>query len=94
MTGNNLIEESLNITNEIANNSDIYITGVLLNDNDAQNHIEILAYMQSIIMQSVQVNNLKRAFKYIAAFNRLLKNNIPLADRLMNSITIYSLPLS
>ena len=89
MTNDSLVRESLYIANEISNNPDVYITGVLLNDYDAQNNIEILAHMQSIIMQSLQVNNPKRAIKYIAAFSRFKKNHNSLADRLKNSATDY-----
>lgn len=93
MTKDSLIQEALCTINEIPDNPHVYMTGVLLNDSDTQNYIEIIAHMQAVIMQSVQVNNPKRAIRYIVAFDRLLKNNSSLADRLRDSMTLHSLPL-
>jgi hypothetical protein len=91
MIQENLIQEALCAINEVSNNSHMYMTGILLNDFDAQNFIKMLAHIQAIIVQSVQVNNPKRTLKYIVAFNRLLKSNNLLAYRLRNSITNYLL---
>ena len=89
MTKIDLFKEALSITNKVTDNPDVYITGVLLNDCEVQNHIEILAYMQSIIMQSLQVNYPKRSLRYIIAFSKLLENNHSMVNRLEKSITDY-----
>ena len=89
MSKDTLFEESLKNINEISNNRNAYIAGILLKDYDSQKHIEILAHMQSIIMQSIQLNNFKRALRYIVVFNKRLKNYNILADRLKESITDY-----
>jgi len=93
MTKDAILQELLCTVNEISYNPDVYMMGALLNDSETLKHIETLALIQSIVMQSVQANNPKRAIKYIVAFGRLLKTNTALAERLKNSITVSALPI-
>ena len=92
MTKGTILQELLYTVNDVSDNPNVYMIGALLNDCEALNHIETLALIQSIVMQSVQANNPKRAIKYIVAFSRLLKTNTALAERLKNSITTSALP--
>ena len=84
-----LFAESLKLINDISSNHAKYIPGILLKDNYSQKHIEILAHMQAIIMQSIQIRNFKRALRYIVAYKKIIKHHISLADRLTESITDY-----
>lgn len=92
MTKDTILQKLLCTVNEVYENPSVYMIGALLNDSEVLNHLETLALIQSIVMQSVQVNNPKRAIKYIAAFNSLVKTNTGFVERLKNSITVSALP--
>lgn len=91
MNENLLIQEALLMVDEVPNNPNLYMAGVLFNDSDTQNYIEALARVQAVIIQSIQVNNPKRAIRYIGAFNLLLKNNVSLTEHLRETLTDYLL---
>lgn len=91
MTKDTILEELLLLMNDIPENPDIYMLGVLLNDTEVLGHLEVLTLMQSMVMQSVQANNHKRAMKYIVAFRRLLKTNTAVTNQLKTSITAFVL---
>ena len=75
MNKDDLVRDVFRVINEIPNNSEAYISGILLKDNKIQMHMVKLAYLQAIIMQSLQANNKKRAIRYALAFCVLSKNN-------------------
>lgn len=84
---NDLVQSTFIAMDEMPDCSDIYISGILLNDSETNKHIEILAHVQAIIIQSLQTNNQKRALRYIAALKILYRNNNISQTKLRESIT-------
>jgi len=87
MNIDSLLHEVFLMANEVPSNPNAYVSGILLNDDKIKDHMTTLAHMQAIIMQSLQVNNKKRAMKYIMAFHVLSRRNVLIEENLTESIT-------
>jgi len=77
-----LIQDALNTLEAISQYSAMFKAGILLNDEGLKKHIDKLANIQAIIMQSLQVGNQKRALRYLVVFHDLNKNNAGLEAKL------------
>jgi len=75
MNKNEFMRGVFQLVNEITDNADTYISGIILDDEKIKSRMKILAHIQAVVMQSLQANNKKRAVKYAAAYYCLLKND-------------------
>ena len=81
-----IIQSAFIAVNEVPSHSDTYITGILLNDPGTQRKLEMFTHIHAIIIQSLQINNQKRALRYIAAL-KVLNNNSLVEKQLRAAIT-------
>ena len=82
-----IIQYIFNLMNEIPHKADSYLTGILLNDKKIKTQINILTHMQAIIIQSLQMNDIKRAVKYALAYRCIIKKSVLKETSLKESIT-------
>ena len=81
-----IIQSAFIAVNEVPRHSDTYITGVLLNDHGTQRKLEIFTCIHAIIIQSLQINNQKRALRYLIALKIINSKSVD-EKKLRESIT-------
>ena len=82
-----IIKNAVDIANEIPLSEDVFLLGVLVNDEAMSVYMKKMTLMHAILVQSMQIGNGKRAVRYLAAINALRKKNIVSIDTVRGKLT-------
>ena len=81
------LQDAFVALDEVRNQSDLFMLGILLGDARIQHYLKMLTHMHAIVMQSLQVNNLNRALRYLVAIGKMRNNNVAQVSLLRKAIT-------